>query len=109
MASFEEGLAGSLAKGQEQRQQGMLEMAMLSKRIEMESQARQAEMKQAHGYNMVTGPQATSVLSTLGVSPDKLGTLADAFPEGLPSNILSSTESALGMQARTNAMLNKPQ
>jgi hypothetical protein len=109
MPSFIEGVASTLGGGLERRAQGMLELSMLSKKIEMEQQARQSEMAQQHQYSLISGQQGSSVLGALGVSPEKTGPLAEAFPEGMPEGVLRDVTQTLGMQYRAESMMNRPQ
>lgn len=106
---FAESLSGGLQNQENMRQRGMLELMMLSKRIEMEQQARQSEMAYAHKLNTLPQGGLAESLKVLGVPEDKAQALEDMFPEGAPQELLKDLGGPLGVQARANSYLNKPQ
>lgn len=103
MASFLTGLANQVGSENELQQKGMLEMALLSKRMELEAQNRQAEMEKAHQLSLVPGEQLGSVLKSI-----RTGNTSGLNGQALPEGLAQGAEAATGMGLRAEAMLNRP-
>jgi hypothetical protein len=104
--NFLTGAANALSQGLEQSNMSKLQLSMLSKRIEMEQQAKQSELTFEHGLNTIAPEKLGALAKIAGAKQEDVDNLKNVFGDsGVPSTLAGGLLQSLGAGNRIPALM----
>lgn len=104
MPSFGEGFFKGTEEVLDKQQNDKFQMALLSKRMEVESNLRMAEAQKQHDLKMESGKTLGALGKALRPGMDVSGLMGQSFPEGTSNAFIG----AVGQQLKAEQLANKP-